>query len=401
MDILPGELKLLAKTFFGLEDVLGSELLKLGARDIVKHNRAVSFTGDLGFIYKCNLGLRTALRVLVTIAEFELTDEQSLYDAIKKIDWEQYMSVDETLAIDCVLNTRLFTHSQYISQKTKDAIADQFREKHGKRPSVNLENPTLRLNIHVYDNKCSVAIDSSGESLHKRGYRDKTNLAPINEALAAGLVVLSGWDKRSNFIDPMCGSGTLLIEAALIAANIPPGYYKQDFGFMHWRRFLAYDELLWKTIYESAISKIYSDTPKLYGGELSHNVARIAKENVKLARVEDMVHIRECDIKDFEAPEGRGTVVVNPPYGERMHKDNIEELYKSIGDSFKKHFSGYDCWIISANKDALKNVRLKPSRKIPVYNGQLECRFVKYEMYDGTKRIFKKDGEQESPNTIS
>jgi putative N6-adenine-specific DNA methylase len=387
MNESPDELKLLAKTFFGLEEVLEKELEKLGARDVVKHNRAVSFTGDIGFIYKCNLNLRTALRILVTIAEFEVCDEQSLYNEIKKIDWEQHMGVGDTLAIDCVLNTRLFTHSQYISQKAKDAIADQFREKYTKRPSVDLDNPTLRLNLHIYDNKCSVAIDSSGESLHKRGYRDKTNLAPINEALAAGLVLLSGWDKRRNFIDPMCGSGTLLIEAALIAANIPPGYFKQDFGFMHWKRFLAFDEDLWKTIYDSAINRIITDTPKLFGGELSHNVARIAKENVKLARVEDMVNIRECDIKDFEAPEGGGVVIVNPPYGERMHKDNIDELYKSIGDTFKKRFAGYTCWIISSNKDALKNVGLKPSRKIPIYNGQLECRFMKYEMYSGTKRI--------------
>jgi putative N6-adenine-specific DNA methylase len=387
MNESPNELKLLAKTFFGLEDVLEKELEKLGARDVIKHNRAVSFTGDIGFIYKCNLNLRTALRILVTIAEFEVADEQSLYNEIKKIDWEQYMSVDDTLAIDCVLNTPLFTHSQYISQRAKDAIADQFREKYAKRPSVNLEKPTLRFNIHIYDNKCSVAIDSSGESLHKRGYRDKTNLAPINEALAAGLVLLSGWDKRRNFIDPMCGSGTLLIESALIAANIPPGYYKQDFGFMRWTRFLAFDENLWKTIYDSAISRIITGIPKLFGGELSHNVVRIAKENVKLARVEDMVNIRECDIKDFEAPEGGGVVIVNPPYGERMHKDNIDELYKSIGDTFKKRFTGYDCWIISSNKEALKNVGLRPSRKIPIYNGQLECRFMKYEMYSGTKRV--------------
>jgi putative N6-adenine-specific DNA methylase len=385
----PNDLKLLAKTFFGLEEVLEEELLKLGARDIVKHTRAVSFTGDIGFIYKCNLNLRTALRILVTIAEFEVRDEQSLYNQIKKIDWEQYMGVDETLAIDCVLNTRLFTHSQYISQKTKDAIADQFREKYVKRPSVDLENPTLRLNIHIYETKCTVSIDSSGESLHKRGYRDKTNLAPINEVLAAGLVLLSGWDKRRNFIDPMCGSGTLLIEAALIAANIPPGYYRLNFGFMHWRRFLAFDETLWQTIYDSAISRIITDTPKLYGGELSHNVARIAKENVKLAKVEDMVNIREGDIKDFEAPEGGGVVIVNPPYGERMHKDNLDELYKSIGDTFKKRFAGYTCWIISSNQDALKNVGLRPSRKIPIYNGQLECRFMKYEMYSGTKRAEK------------
>lgn len=389
----PDELRLIAKTIFGLEEVLSFELKKLGARDIELHNRAVSFTGDLGVVYKCNLYLRTALRILIPIAQFQVQDEQSLYDAIKSIDWEDYMGVNDTLGIDCVLNTPIFNHSQYISQKAKDAIVDQFREKHGIRPSVELDKPTLRLHLHVYNDMLSVALDSSGESLHKRGYRDKTNLAPINEVLAAGLVLLSGWNRHSNFVDPMCGSGTILIEAALIAANIPPGYYKEDFGFMRWQRYLAFDEELWKTIYEAAIGRIESETPRIFGGELSHNVARKAKENVKRAKVEDIVHIRECDMIDFEAPEGGGVVIVNPPYGERMDQDNITELYAKIGDTFKKRFTGYDCWLITSNSEGLKNVGLKSSRRIPVYNGQLECRFVKYEMYSGTKRVFKNKDE--------
>ena len=380
-----GELKLIAKTIFGLEEVLSNELKKLGARDIEIHNRAVSFTGDLGVVYKCNLYLRTALRILIPIAKFEVQDEQNLYNEIQNIDWEKYMGVDDTLAIDCVLNTPIFTHSQYISQKTKDAIVDQFRDKHGRRPSVDLEKPTLRLHIHIFNNVCSVALDSSGESLHKRGYRDKTNLAPINEVLAAGLVLLSGWNTRSNFVDPMCGSGTILIEAALIAANIPPGYYKEDFGFMRWQRYLPFDLELWQAIYDAAVERISLDQPRIFGGELSHNVARKAKENVKRAKVEDMVHVRECDMIDFEAPEGGGVVIVNPPYGERMDQDNIPELYEHIGDTFKKRFAGYDCWIITSNMQALKSVSLKSTIRIPVYNGQLECRFVKYEMYKGTK----------------
>jgi putative N6-adenine-specific DNA methylase len=383
------DLPLIAKTIFGLEEVLMHELGKLGARNIEKHNRAVSFTGDKGLIYKCNLHLRTALRILVPILSFETNDENELYDKVKEIDWEQYMGVDDTLAIDTVLNTTLFTHSQYVSQKTKDAIADRFREKYYKRPSVDLDKPTIRIHLHIYNNICSIALDSSSESLHKRGYRDKTNLAPINEVLAAGLVLLSGWDKRSNFIDPMCGSGTILIEAALIAANIPPGYYKEDFGFMRWQRFLPYDEQLWTAIFDAALERIQQETPMIIGGELSHNVARKAKENIKRAKVEDIVTIREGDMLNFEAPPGYGTVVINPPYGERMDKDNINELYKSMGDTFKKNFTGYDCWIISSNAEALKNVGLRPSRKIAVYNGQLECRFMKYQMYKGTKKIHK------------
>jgi putative N6-adenine-specific DNA methylase len=384
-----GDFRLIAKTIFGLEEVLANELKKMGAREVEGLNRAVSFVGDLGMIYKSNLCLRTALRILVPINQFEVSNEDSLYEGVKAINWEDYMDVNDTLAIDCTLNTHLFNHSQYISQKAKDAIADQFKEKHNKRPSVDLDKPTLRIQIHIYNTTCSVALDSSGESLHKRGYRDKTNLAPINEVLAAGLILLSGWTQRNTFIDPMCGSGTILIEAALLAANIPPGYYKEDFGFMRWQRFLAFNEDLWNTIYDAAISKISSETPKILGGEISHNLARKGKQNVKLAKVEDMVHIRECDIKDFEAPEGGGVVIINPPYGERMDKDDINALYKSIGDTFKQRFSGYDCWVISSNMEALKHIGLRPSRKIQIYNGPLECRFMKYEMYRGTKKLHK------------
>jgi len=389
----PDDLRFIAKTIFGLEETLANELKKIGARDVEEHNRAVSFVGDKGMMYKSNLSLRTALRILVPVTQFEVTDEHSLYEEIKKMPWEDYLDADDTLAIDTVLNTPIFNHSQYISQKAKDAIADRFREKFNKRPSVDLEKPTLRLHLHIYNNNCSVALDSSGESLHKRGYREKTNLAPINEVLAAGLVLLTGWNRRSNFIDPMCGSGTILIEAALIAANIPPGYYKEDFGFMRWKKHLAFDEELWETIYGAALQKIVSDTPKIIGGEISHNVARKAKENIKWAKVEDMVQIRECAMQDFEAPEGGGVVVLNPPYGERMSKDNITELYKSMGDTFKKRFSGYDCWLISANMEALKHVGLRPSRKIAIYNGQLECRYMKYEMYAGTKKLHKLNKE--------
>ncbi len=387
------EFKMLAKTIFGLEDVLATELLRLGGKDIKTLNRAVSFIGDKGFLYKANLCLRTALRILVPVENFKVTDEQSLYDEIKKIDWEKYMDVTDTLAIDTVLSTDLFTHSQYISQKAKDAIVDQFREKYDERPSVDLEKATLRINIHIHDDECTLSLDSSGESLHKRGYRDKTNLAPINEVLAAGLVLLSGWDKRTNFIDPMCGSGTILIEAALIANNIPCGYFREDFGFMRWNKIIAFDEELWNIIFDSALNKITDHHQKIVGGEVSSNVSKKAKENVKLAKVDDVVTIRTCDMKDFEVPAGRGVVIINPPYGERMDKDNMEELYKMMGDTFKKKFAGYDCWILSSNLEAFKNVGLRPTRKITLYNGQLECKFMKYEIYEGTKKVHKLEGK--------
>lgn len=383
------DFKMIAKTIFGLEEVLSTELQRLGARNVEVHNRAVSFTGDKGFMYKANLCLRTALRVLVPIETFKVTDEKSLYDSIQAINWEDYIDVTDTIAIDTVLNSELFTHSQYLSQKAKDAVVDQFRAKHGERPSVDLDRPTLRINLHIFQDTCSVSLDSSGESLHKRGYRDKTNLAPLNEVLAAGLVLLSGWDKRSTFIDPMCGSGTILIEAALIANNIPPGYYREEYGFERWKKFMPFDEELYNTIFDSAINKITNLEQKILGGELSPNVAKKAKENIKHAKVDDIVSVKNCDLKDFEVPTGRGVVIINPPYGERMDKDNIEELYKMMGDTFKKSFSGYDCWILSSNMEAFKHVGLRPSRKIALFNGQLECRFMKYEMYQGTKKIHK------------
>ncbi len=385
------DLKMIAKTIFGLEELLSQELQRMGAKEVEIHNRAVSFVGDKGFMYKANLCLRTALRVLVPFHTFKVADEKTLYDAIQGVNWEDYMNVSDTLAIDTVLSSDLFTHSQYISQKVKDAIVDQFRAKQGERPSVDLDKPTLRINVHIHNDTCTLAFDSSGESLHKRGYRDKTNLAPINEVLAAGLVMLTGWDKRTNFIDPMCGSGTILIEAALIANNIPPGYYREDYGFERWEKFMAFDEELWNTIFDAAINKITNHEQKIMGGELSPNVAKKAKENVKLARVDDIVSVKNCDMKDFEVPAGKGVVVINPPYGERMDKDNIEELYKMMGDTFKKNFQGYDCWILSSNIDALKNVGLRPSRRITLFNGPLECKFLKYEMYQGTKKIHKLD----------
>jgi len=392
----PGDFRMTAKTLFGLEEILISELRRIGAKDIEKHNRAVSFTGDKGFMYKANLCLRTALRILVPIKSFKVSDEQSLYNEIKNIDWEQYMSVDDTLAIDCALNSDLFNHSQFLSQKAKDAIVDQFREKHEKRPSVDLDHPSLRINLFIYKDNCTVSLDSSGESLHKRGYRDKTNLAPLNEVLAAGMVLLSGWDAHFNLVDPMCGSGTILIEAALIANNIPPGFYREEFGFERWKDF---DAELWKLIFDASINKISNLESKLLGADISRNVARKAFDNVKEAKVDDVVTIKTSAFENLEAPQGKGTVIINPPYGQRMNLEDINALYKSIGDTLKKNWSGYDAWLITSNMEAVKHIGLRPSRKIALFNGPLECRFLKFEMYSGTKRTHKfaaKEGEEKT-----
>ncbi|MCX6199433.1 MAG: THUMP domain-containing protein [Bacteroidetes bacterium] len=381
--------KMVAKTIYGLENLCMIELLKLGAENPAVHNRAVSFEGNLGVMYKANLLLRTALRVLVQFAEFEVNNEDELYEAVKSIAWENLISVDDTIAIDTVLNTEIFNHSQYISQKTKDAICDRFRELCDKRPSVDLDNPTLRLHLHIAKNKCVIALDSSGDSLHKRGYREKTNLAPINEVLAAGLVQLSEWDMRSTFIDPMCGSATILIEAAMLAANIPAGYFREQFGFMNWKQVLPFNQELWEKIHSNAIERISTENIALCGIELSPNVARKGKENVKRSKTEDMIRIRCADFLDSDAPTTVGSkpiLLMNPPYGERMVKDDIWELYHKVGDTFKKKYAGYECWIISSNLEALKNVGLSTSKRITVYNGQLECRFFRYSIYQGTKK---------------
>lgn len=379
--------KMIAQTMFGLEEILIRELTELGATDIEKHNRAVGFVGDLGFMYKANLCLRTALRVLVPIHSFEVRNEQDLYDKIKVMKWEEYMGVDDTLAINCSLNSDLFKHSQYLEQKTKDAIVDRFRELFGRRPSVDTERPSLRVNLFINKSNCIVSLDSSGESLHKRGYRDKTNLAPINEVLAAGMILLSGWDRKSNFIDPMCGTGTILIEAALIAANIPAGSYKSFFGFEKWKNF---DQELWDDVYGEAMDKINEDKPIIMGGEISKHVARKAIINVNEANMKNSISITNCDFEDLPAPEGKGVLIINPPYGERMDKDeDINALYKMIGDTLKKKWAGYEAWLITSNMEAAKHIRLNPNPKIKLFNGALECRFMRYELYSGTKRTDK------------
>lgn len=391
---------MVAKTIFGLEELCANELKMLGAESVEIHNRAVSFDGNLGVMYKANLLLRTALRVLVQYVEFEVENENDLYEQVKSIAWEGLITPNDTIAIDTVLNTDIFTHSQYISQKTKDAICDRFRDQTGIRPSVDLDNPTLRLHLHVSRNRCIIALDSSGDSLHKRGYREKTNLAPINEVLAAGLVQLTEWDRRSTFVDPMCGSGTILIEAAMLAANIPSGYFREQFGFMNWKQFLPFNEDLWTKIHTAAIDRISTENLTLFGIELSPNVARKAKENVKRSKTEDMIRIRNADFLESDAPPITGNkpiLLMNPPYGERMDKEDIGALYEQVGHTFKKKYAGFDCWIISSNHEALKQLGLATSKRLTVYNGQLECRFFRYSIYTGS-RVKPKTQDPETPS---
>jgi putative N6-adenine-specific DNA methylase len=377
--------RMTAQTMFGLEDLLVAELQALGAERIEKHNRAVTFEGDEACLYRTNLCLRTALRILVPIKTFPVEHEADLYYGIKGIRWEKYMDVDDTLSVHCTLHSQRFNHSQYLALKAKDAIVDRFRDHYGRRPNVDLEEPTLRIHLHVHGDECLVSLDSSGGSLHKRGYRDHTNLAPINEVLAAGLVLLSGWDPGTPFVDPMCGSGTILIEAAMLAGNIPPGIHRKQFGFQRWK---DYDARTWQSVQEEAEAAIdRSERPLLMGGEISPHVARKAESNIASAGLKKRIRIVHSAFQDLPPPEGGGTLILNPPYGERMDKDeDIDGVYKMIGDTLKRNWAGWTAWMITSNLEAAKQVHLTPKPRIKVFNGSLECRFMRYELYSGTRR---------------
>jgi putative N6-adenine-specific DNA methylase len=381
-----GDFEMKATTFFGLEEVLANDLLRLGAKNIEPFTRGVAFTGDLGFLYKVNFSLRTALKILVPIASFKASTEQKLYDEVKKLPWEQFITPNDTIAIESVLNSEFFSHSLFISQKAKDAIADRFREQSGIRPSVDLENPSLKIYIHIFRDEVTVGLDSSGAPLYKRGYRSDINTAPMKEVLAAGLVKLSGWQPHQLLIDGMCGSGTIAIEAALIANNIPPGYFRDDFGFKKWKNF---DEKLYETIYESSISRIKNDEPKIIANDILGKTVNMARNNIQNAKVEDVIRLNNQSFFEMKPPKPTGVIILNPPYGERMKPEEITAFYKQIGDKLKKDFTGYTAWVITSSPTGMKAIGLRPTRKITVYNGALECRFLKFELYGGSKKAKK------------
>ncbi len=378
-----GNFEMIAKTYHGLEDVLAKELLQLGAQDIKTLRRAVKFKGDLGFMYKANLSLRTAVRIIKPIKNFKVSNEDQLYRELRNIDWEQYMSIDDKFAVDSFVNSTHFNHSLYVALKTKDAIVDQFRDKCGMRPDVDLDHPNLRINVHITDETCTLSLDSSGKSLHKRGYRLETNEAPISEALAAGLILLSGWDKKSHFVDGMCGSGTFLVEAAMIGANIPANINREHFAFQDWP---DYDEELWGLIRKSQLKRSQDCYGKIIGYDLDPEVVASAKLNIANSGLEDYIEIHCENFFETEKPEGPTHLVFNPPYGVRIQGD-IPEMYKSIGDTLKKNYSGAEAWFLTSHMDGLKHVGLRASRKIEIYQAKLECRFVKYEMYQGSKKM--------------
>lgn len=376
----------LVKTFYGFEPLLEKELRKLGAKNIKSINRAVSFEGDLGFLYKANLSLRTALRILMPIGRFPVKNQTDLYRAIDRMDWSKWFSAEQSFIIDVTLFSDHFNHSLFVAQKAKDAIVDQFSKREGKRPSVTTENPDIRIQLHLQGDQLTISLDSSGNSLHQRGYRIETNIAPINEVLAAGILLHSGWEGKTYFYDPMCGSGTLAIEAAMIACNIPPSLNRTTFSFMNWKNF---DAELFELIRNSCLSKVREFRGHIYASDKAPSAVRKAQENIENAGLEEYISVVRSDFFFADRPsEVPLHIVFNPPYGERLSID-ADVFYGKIGDTLKKEYKGCEAWFITANIEALKSVGLRPSRKIKMFNGKLESRLVKYELYEGSRKASK------------
>lgn len=378
--------KMLAKTFFGFEEILAKELKQLGAQEVEIGNRAVSFVGDKGFMYKANLCLRTALKILKPIHTATIQSDQDLYQLFKDFPWTEYLDVDSKFVIDSVVYGEIFTHSQYASQKAKDGLVDQFRDQFEARPSVEMNRPDLRINLHIQNDQCTISLDSSGASLHHRGYRTATNIAPLNEVLAAGLIQLSGWQGNTDFYDPMCGSGTIIIEAALFACNIPVNINRKFFAFEKWK---DWDESLFETIKNSQLKKISNPAIQIKGSDKAPSAIEKALQNVENANLSDFISLEKKDFFQVEKEtKGPLHLLTNPPYGERLEGD-MNMLYQGIGDAFKQSFPNTQAWMISSNMEALKFVGLRPSRKIKLFNGKLESRLLLYPIYEGTKRIHK------------
>lgn len=378
---------MVAKTLYGLENLLAQELRQLGASAIEIGTRNVSFEGDTGFMYKANLCCRTAIKILKPIAAFNIFTEEDLYKRVYEIPWEDFMDAQGSLAVNATVFSDVFTHSQYIALKTKDAIVDRFRDREGVRPDVDLDHPTLRINIHIDRNICTVSLDSSGESLHKRGYKIENTLAPLNEVLAAGIIMLSGWQGQCDFMDPMCGSGTILTEAAMIACNIPPNLNRDEFGFETW---LDFDVDLYEKIENAALKKIRDFTHKIYGQDTDPVAIKKTRENIKSANLQDFITVSQQDF--FESEKGSEKplfIVFNPPYDERISVRDVESFYSAIGNTLKRGYPGTQAWMITSNLEALKFVGLRPSKKIKLYNGKLEAKLVRYEMYEGSRKASK------------
>ncbi|NDP20112.1 MAG: class I SAM-dependent RNA methyltransferase [Paludibacter sp.] len=378
------EFEMIAKTFRGLEEVLATELVNMGANNVQLQRRAVSFTGDKAMMYKANLCCRTASRILKPIMTFDASNPDEVYEQVKKINWSDYMTVDSTFAIDSTIFSEEFRHSKFVAYRVKDAIADWFTERFERRPSVRLDSPQLMINIHISERKCTLSLDSSGDSLHKRGYRVAQTEAPLNEALAAGMLLMADWKGQTNFLDPMCGSGTLLIEAALIALNIPPGIYRSSFAFEKWSDF---DEELFDTLYnDDSYERPFNF--KIYGSDNSPRAIKIAEQNVKSTGLGKYIELQVMPVQKLEAPAENCMIVTNPPYGERITSDDIYGLYASLGTTVKHKFAGSTAWVISSHEECLDKIGLKPTERIRLLNGALDCWYCRYDIFAGKRNDF-------------
>ena len=382
--------EMIAKTFQGLEEVLAAELTALGANDIQIGRRMVSFSGDKEMMYKANFCLRTAIRILKPIKHFTAQDADEVYEQIKAIHWEDYLSVDNSFAIDAVVFSEEFRHSKFVSYRIKDAIVDYFREKTGKRPNVRINKPDVLLNIHIAENNCTLSLDSSGESLHRRGYRQEAIEAPLNEVLAAGMILMTGWHGECDLIDPMCGSGTIPIEAALIARNIAPGVFRKEFAFEKWPDF---DRDLFDEIYNDD-SQEREFTHKIYGYDNNPKANTIAMHNIKAAGVSKDVVLKLQPFQQFEQPKEKSIIITNPPYGERISSNDLLGLYEMIGERLKHAFTGNTAWILSYRDECFDKIGLKATKRIPLLNGALDCEFRQYEIFDGKYKDFRAEGEE-------
>ena len=382
------EFELIAKTFMGLEPVLAEELTQLGANNVQIGRRMVSFTGDKEMMYRANFQLHTAIRILKPIKHFKARSAEEVYDEVQKIKWDDILDVKKTFSVDSVVYSEEFRNSRFVTYKVKDAIVDWFREKQGTRPNISVSNPDIRLNIHIAEDNATLSLDSSGESLHRRGYRQEQVEAPLNEVLAAGMILMTGWKGECDLIDPMCGSGTIAIEAALIARNISPGVFRKEFAFEKWNDF---DQDLFDMIYNDD-SQEREFEHHIYGYDIDMKAVNTASLNVRAAGMSKDITIAQQDFKDFQQPAEKSIIVMNPPYGERISTPNLLGTYKMIGERFKKAFAGNEAWVLSYREECFEQIGLKPSIKIPVYNGSLECEFRKYVMFDGKMKEFRSEG---------
>ncbi|MDF2933449.1 MAG: class SAM-dependent methyltransferase [Chryseobacterium sp.] len=384
-------IKIQIKTFFGLETVLGEEIKKLGGKNVELKNRAVNCEGDLGFLYKINYSARTALKILVPIEEFKAYNETKFYEKLFKFEWDDFMSVDQTFAIDSTVNSERFSHSQFMTFKMKDAIVDFFQNRYGRRPSIETKSPDIKFHLHIDRELVTISLDSSGDALFKRGYRKEQGEAPINEVLASGMLQLAGWDGKGNFLDPMCGSGTILIEAAMIAMDLPAQLFRKRFAFQNWKN---YDEALFTKIKEFRIERIREFHGKIVGYDIDGRMLDAARDNIESAEMEDVIEVRRENFFDTKKDMFPLLMVFNPPYDERI-SINDDDFYKKIGDTFKTNYPNTLAWLISSDLDAPKKIGLRPSRKIKLFNGKLETRFLQYEMYEGTKKLHKIENKED------